>query len=363
MLELRDIYKAFDGKSVLRGVSLAANEGEIVALLGPSGCGKTTILRIVAGLETADQGEILLDGVDLTQVPIHKRRFGMVFQDYALFPHKNVEENVAFGLRMLNWKRERIDERFAQVLKLVGLQEFGGRSVHELSGGEQQRVSLARALAPYPRVLLLDEPLASLDRALRERLMNELRSILIQAGSVRTETGAKELPYADQGSTDTMGQESMRGPMTSIYVTHDQEEAFAIADRIFVMNEGRIEQSGTPMDLYKRPETVFVARFLGMDNLLSAEIAGTNPPTIRCALGELSLSRLDNREDEKLNLLIRPKAAELTNEHEAGGNIVRGQLKQLSFRGRHQIAVSRPTPDSLGLLFHRGRPNHAEISL
>ncbi|HCB50349.1 MAG TPA: ABC transporter ATP-binding protein, partial [Chloroflexi bacterium] len=176
LLELYGIEKSFDSLAVLQGITLRVEQGEIVALLGPSGCGKTTLLRIIAGLETADNGQLFLRGRDLTGIPVHKRGFGMVFQDYALFPHKSVSQNVAFGLRMQHWKPERQKERVDQVLDLVSLAGFGDRRVYELSGGEQQRVALARALAPSPNLMLLDEPLGSLDRALRERLMGELRA-------------------------------------------------------------------------------------------------------------------------------------------------------------------------------------------
>ncbi len=182
LLEAKDIAKSFEGQSVLRGVSLSVARGEIVVLLGPSGCGKTTLLRIIAGLESADAGDLSLDGQNLAKIPVHKRGFGMVFQDFALFPHKKVAENVAFGLRMLNWDQSLQEVRVASVLQLVGLAGFEQRHVYELSGGEQQRVALARSLAPSPRLLLLDEPLGSLDRALRERLMGELRIILKSAG-------------------------------------------------------------------------------------------------------------------------------------------------------------------------------------
>ncbi|MEJ2749488.1 MAG: ABC transporter ATP-binding protein, partial [Anaerolineae bacterium] len=184
MLSLESIEKAFDDQPVLRGISLEIAVGEVVVLLGPSGCGKTTLLRIIAGLEQPDNGRILLHNADLTPIPVHERGFGMVFQDYALFPHKNVFDNAAFGLKMLGWERPSITERVRQVLSLVDLAGFEERQIHELSGGEQQRVALARSLAPAPRLLLLDEPLGALDRALRERLMLDLRAILKQAGGV-----------------------------------------------------------------------------------------------------------------------------------------------------------------------------------
>ena len=220
LLELRDIERSFDGQKILRQVSLSVNRGEIVTLLGPSGCGKTTLLRIIAGLETADAGQLLLNGHDLTKIPVHKRGFGLVFQDYALFPHKSVAENIAFGLRMMNWDRTHQEKRVAQVLQLVGLGGFENRRVYELSGGEQQRVALARSLAPSPRLVLLDEPLGALDRALREQLMGELRTILKQAENILADRTDSVEPVVEQLSHLSLppGQ-----GMTSIYVSHDQE--------------------------------------------------------------------------------------------------------------------------------------------
>ena len=238
MLQMRGVAKSFGGQEVLRDVSLALREGEIVCLLGPSGCGKTTLLRIVAGLETADRGELLFGGKDLAPVPVHERNFGLMFQGYALFPHMSVEQNVAFGLRRR--RLPDVAERTREILALVGLAGMGERDVNSLSGGEKQRVALARSLAPRPALLMLDEPLASLDAGLRERLMPELRRIY---------TKLKQ---------------------TVITVTHDQREANAIADRIAVMNAGRIEQIDTPQALYARPCTAFVAHFLGLGNQVSS---------------------------------------------------------------------------------------------
>jgi ABC-type Fe3+/spermidine/putrescine transport system ATPase subunit len=292
----------------------------VVVLLGPSGCGKTTLLRIIAGLEQPDDGRILLHDSDLTPIPVHKRGFGMVFQDYALFPHKNVFDNVAFGLKMLGWERPSIAERVGQVLSLVDLAGFGERPIHELSGGEQQRVALARSLAPAPRLLLLDEPLGALDRALRERLMLDLRMILKEAGGV---VGRPE-------------------GITAVYVTHDQAEAFAIADRVVVMNHGRIEQDGSPTELYRRPQTEFVARFLGMDNLLPAEISGTDPLRVQTPIGEIRIDSSPQRPkaDRRLTLLIRPEAARIVPPGASGEeNVMHGRLQALSFRGRYQIAT------------------------
>jgi len=238
MLEIHAVKRAFDDIPVLRGVDLTITEGEIVCLLGPSGCGKTTLLRIIAGLETADSGDILLDNQNIQSVPTHQRGFGLMFQDFALFPHMNVAANVAFGLRMQNLPTSEQSLRVKQMLDLVGLSDFDNRDVTHLSGGERQRVALARSLAPNPRLLMLDEPLGSLDASLREDLIVELRTIIKQLH------------------------------LTAIYVTHDQHEAFAIADRIAVMNAGHTEQFTAPIDLYQRPATAFVAHFLGLDNIL-----------------------------------------------------------------------------------------------
>ena len=356
-LEVRDVHKSFEGQPVLCGISASIAEGEIVVLLGPSGCGKTTLLRIIAGLESAEQGILSLEGIDLGQIPIHRRGFGMVFQDYALFPHKNVRQNVAFGLRMSGWVQSLQERRVRQVLGMVGLAEFGERTVHELSGGEQQRVALARALAPYPRLLLLDEPLGSLDRALRERLMGELRLILKEAGGpAASEMTSREEtePKPVNSEADALA-ELPRSAMTSIYVTHDQEEAFAVADRVLVMNEGQIEQEGTPVELYRRPMTPFVARFLGMENLLEAEIISREPPVVRSTIGDCLLEDLREPEDGQATLLVRPDAATLVPEGDQGPNAVEGSLTEISFRGRHQIATilvtSGPEPVTLKLNF------------
>lgn len=321
LLSVKGITKTFEDEIVLRGVSFDLDAGEIVALLGPSGCGKTTLLRIIAGLETADEGQLLLEGEDLRQIPVHQRGFGMVFQDYALFPHRRVAQNIGFGLRMLGWNREVREERVRQVMDLVGLGDFGSRQVFDLSGGEQQRVALARALAPSPRLLLLDEPLGALDRALRERLMGELRPILKRAGKV-----------AGPGSINDEG-------ITTIYVTHDQEEAFAVADRVLIMNHGLVEQIGTPAHIYHHPRNVFVARFLGMENFVPAEIITRDPPTVSTLLGMFLFSGEHRDITGEAVLLIRPEAGQLVPPEAKGENLVRGSLENVSFRGRHLIST------------------------
>jgi ABC-type Fe3+/spermidine/putrescine transport system ATPase subunit len=257
-LAVENLGKDFGERRVLDGVSFGAARGEILALLGPSGGGKTTVLRIVAGLETADRGRVAIEGADITRLPAEKRGFGLVFQSYALFPHLRVGENVAFGLASRrrpsrdelgarddrgdrNDRRQR-EQRVAEVLRWVGLEGQAGRRIAELSGGMQQRVAVARAVAPEPRLLLLDEPLSNLDPTLRERTRRELRQHLRE---LRT---------------------------TTLLVTHEQEEAFEMADRIAILRDGRLEQVGAPEELYARPQTAFVAGFVGRSSALRCRV-------------------------------------------------------------------------------------------
>lgn len=309
VLDVVSISKAFGGAAVLRDVSFHAADDEVVCLLGPSGCGKTTILRIVAGLETADTGTITLDGQPLAEAPVHRRGFGLMFQDFALFPHKDVAANVAFGLRMQGVPAGQAQARVAEMLDLVGLTGYERRRVYDLSGGEQQRVALARSLAPGPRLLMLDEPLGSLDRALREGLLNELRAILKRVG------------------------------VTTLYVTHDQQEAFAIADRVVIMNRGQIMQQGTPQQVYHRPASPWVARFLGLSNLLPGRVAATEAKraTVDTALGRLTLAAEGPlAAGQAVTMLIRPEAARLAGKCPAGdGVVLDGRVTETSFRGGH----------------------------
>ena len=278
MLTITNVSKAYTpATAVLHQINLTVQTGEIVCLLGPSGCGKTTLLRIVAGLEQADSGQITLDGQDLSKIPVHQRNFGLMFQEFALFPHRTVAENVAFGLRMNGQSRTQLVQRVQEVLALVNLEGYEQRSIFALSGGERQRVALARSLAPHPQLLMLDEPLGSLDRALREELMVELRTILKAVG------------------------------VTAIYVTHDQQEAFAVADRLVVMRQGQIEQVGTPPAVYEKPTSAFVARFLGFHNLLSSQqVVAT--PALQMLLHTPPLSTGTTTLPAQGELLIRPDA-------------------------------------------------------
>jgi ABC-type Fe3+/spermidine/putrescine transport system ATPase subunit len=245
-VRLEHVAKRFGDTSVVRDVSLEIAQGELLALLGPSGSGKTTLLRLIAGFESVDGGRIFLDGDDVTSRPALERRCGMVFQHYALFPHMTVGENVRYGLAAESLPRPMRDARVAEVLAMVDLSGFEERAVTALSGGQQQRVALARALAPRPRVLLLDEPLSNLDPSLRERTRRELRAIVERAGT------------------------------TTVLVTHEQEEAFDLADRIAVLHRGRLEQLGTPEALYDTPATPFVAGFVGRSTALHGVVQGTD---------------------------------------------------------------------------------------
>ncbi|MGH3132671.1 MAG: ABC transporter ATP-binding protein [Gaiellaceae bacterium] len=253
MLRIDGVGVGFEGKAALDGVTLEVPDGDVVTVLGPSGSGKSTLLRVVAGLQRPDSGRVLLDGEDLAGVPPHRRGIGLVFQDHALFDHRDVSGNVAFGLRMRGDSRAAIERRVDELLELVGLTGYERRSIGTLSGGEQQRVALARALAPEPRVLLLDEPLGSLDRRLRDRLLEDLQELF------------------------------GRLSVTGLYVTHDQAEAFALGDRVAVMRDGRVVQTGTPDELWAEPADEDTARFLGLGNVRDGKVIRPEAISVRPA--------------------------------------------------------------------------------
>lgn len=292
MLTLDNLVHAYGRLEVLHGINLEIARGEILCLLGPSGCGKSTLLRLIAGLERPTRGDIRLDGQSLLDVPAHARDFGLMFQDFALFPHMNVAANVAFGLRMHGMPKDVQQARVESALVLVGMQDFARRDVTQLSGGERQRVALARSLAPEPRLLMLDEPLGSLDAALRQRLVVELRDIIRRLG------------------------------LTAVYVTHDQQEAYAIGDRIAVMNAGQIEQVAAPEALYHTPQTVFVARFLGLVNILPIE--AYREGQARTPVGEFPLPAPADA------LLLHPDGLSLG---EGGRGQIDGRLTECTFQG------------------------------
>jgi spermidine/putrescine transport system ATP-binding protein len=274
MLELRDIFKTYEDKPLLRGVSFSVSKGETVCLLGASGSGKSTLLRIIAGLESPESGHILFNKIDLAQTPPHARDFGLVFQDYGLFPHLNIFDNVAFGLKMRNVPLAQINSRVTEMLDLVNMQGFEKRKVTDLSGGEQQRVALARALAPQPRLLMFDEPLGALDKSLKEDLLDQIRIIL------------------------------RKTKIPAIYVTHDQDEAFTIADRILLLQDGEIIRDGTPDEVWKNPNSAYAARMLGVGNVIEGVIISAKK--VRTEYGIFTVNcKHRHLEGEKVSLLMQ----------------------------------------------------------
>ena len=302
-LEIEHLRKSFGQLTVVEDFNLAVERGEFVSFLGPSGCGKTTMLRIIAGLELPDEGgKVLFDGNDMTSVPIERRNVGMVFQSYALFPNMTIADNVGFGLKVAGRPSAEIRSRVEEMLALIKLPQHGGRYPYQLSGGQQQRVALARALANKPKVLLLDEPLSALDAKIRVSLRQEIRQIQRELG------------------------------ITAIYVTHDQEEALSISDRIVVMSQGRMEQVGTPFEIYNYPRTRFVASFVGTLNVLRGkaiddhrvEVDG-QPVVVAAGLGGAAPG-------ETRSIALRPEAVSLAN-GAADKNQLSGTVEEVSFLG------------------------------
>ncbi|MCU0816705.1 MAG: ABC transporter ATP-binding protein [Cypionkella sp.] len=302
-LRLTHLEKTFGQNRVVKDFTLSVDKGEFISLLGPSGCGKTTVLRMVAGFETPTSGEITIDGQDVTGLKPNGRNIGMMFQAYALFPNLTVAENVAFGLKVKGVPRPEREARVAEMLTLIGLSDLGGRFPFQLSGGQQQRVALARALAPRPRVLLLDEPLSALDAKVRVSLRNEIRAIQQELG------------------------------ITTIFVTHDQEEAMSISDRIVVMNGGIADQVGAPFEIYNRPATRFVANFVGTLNTLDVTVQ--DPAAGRVSLEGQTLTLpepLDLARGEQLSIALRPEALHLGRDH-PGEAVLSATITEVHFMG------------------------------
>ena len=300
LIELKGISKSYDGEKVIDKMNLYIRDKEFITFLGPSGCGKTTTLRIIGGFETADEGQLYFDGVEISEVPAYKRQINTVFQKYALFPHLNVYENIAFPLRLKKVKEDDIRERVTEMLKMVALSGFENKSVSTLSGGQQQRVAIARALVSHPRVLLLDEPLGALDLKLRKDMQNELKAIQQKIG------------------------------ITFIYVTHDQEEALSMSDTVVVMADGEIQQIGSPTDIYNEPKNAFVADFIGESNIVdgtmladgSVRFAGH---TFECVDGGFD-------KNEAVDVVVRPEDVDVV-EPERG--MLTGQVTAVTFKGVH----------------------------
>ena len=300
VIELRGVTKQFDGETVLDSIDLDIYDNEFLTLLGPSGCGKTTTLRMIGGFETPDQGDILFLGERINDIPPHKRNINTVFQRYALFPHLNVFENVAFPLREQKLPRDEIEQKVNEMLALVKLTGFERRNVTRLSGGQQQRVAIARALVSRPRVLLLDEPLAALDLKLRKDMQQELKNIQKATG------------------------------ITFVFVTHDQEEALSMSDTIVVMSEGRIQQIGTPIDIYNEPENRFVAGFIGESNI----IEGTMIRDYLVAFDGFEFECVDKgfEDNEEIEVVLRPEDLDIVDPGQAK---IRGIVRNITFKGVH----------------------------
>jgi spermidine/putrescine transport system ATP-binding protein len=304
-VQLVDLVKRFGDFTAVDGLNLRMPPGEFFSLLGPSGCGKTTTLRMIAGFERPTEGQILLDGEDMASTPPHKRNVNTVFQNYALFPHLTVEKNVAFGLKYHDVTKAEQRERVGRALDLVRLTGFEKRRPNQLSGGQQQRVALARALILNPAVLLLDEPLGALDAKLRKALQIELKTIQEEVG------------------------------ITFVYVTHDQEEALTMSDRIAVMSNGRIEQVGPPKEVYEEPSTAYVADFLGVSNMMDAAAYGAGDGGARVKHGEFELVAGQGEEDAqgRVKLCIRPERVELEAANTTGPNRVPGMVERVVYVG------------------------------
>ena len=300
IIDLKNVSVSFDGEQILKNINLYIRDGEFITFLGPSGCGKTTTLRIIAGFLEPDGGDVIFDGKRINGVPPHKREVNTIFQRYALFPHLNVAENIAFGLKLKKMPKDKIDKKVEEMLSLVNLKGFGSRNINSLSGGQQQRVAIARALAVDPKVLLLDEPLGALDLKLRKDMQNELKKI--------------------QQSLD----------ITFIYVTHDQEEALSMSDTIVVMDSGKIQQIGSPTDIYNEPKNAFVADFIGESNIVDGimkedKIVEFSGHVFDCLDGGFA-------KNEAVDVVVRPEDVDVVPVSEG---MLTGKVTSVTFKGVH----------------------------
>lgn len=304
LIQFRNIVKNFDGQLVLKGINLDIYENEFVTLLGPSGCGKTTLLRILGGFLEPDEGNVIFNGEDITSLPPHKRDLNTVFQKYALFPHMNVYDNVAFGLKLKKEPADIIEQKVTRMLKLVGLEDYGKRGINEMSGGQQQRVAIARALVNEPGVLLLDEPLSALDAKLRKEMQRELKKIQKEVG------------------------------ITFIFVTHDQEEALTMSDKIVVMKEGEIQQIGTPTDIYNEPANRYVANFIGASNIVDGIMLEDRKVMFEDKVFECVDVGFDK--NERVDVVIRPEDLDIVDPRKGK---LKGIVKSVLFKGVHYETV------------------------
>ena len=300
LIELVGISKSYDGEKVIDTMNLYIRDKEFITLLGPSGCGKTTTLRIIGGFETPDEGQVFFDGVDITDLPPYQRQVNTVFQKYALFPHLNVYENIAFPLRLKKIDEDEIRERVTEMLKIVSLSGFENKSVSTLSGGQQQRVAIARALVSHPRVLLLDEPLGALDLKLRKDMQNELKSIQQSIG------------------------------ITFVYVTHDQEEALSMSDTVVVMADGEIQQIGTPTDIYNEPKNAFVADFIGESNIIDGIML--EDKRVKFASHVFECVDGGYEKNEPVDVVVRPEDVDVV---EPDRGMLTGVVTAVTFKGVH----------------------------
>lgn len=300
IIKLENISKTYNGTPALDNISLTIRKNEFVTLLGPSGCGKTTTLRIIGGFEEADSGNLLFEGKNINHLPAYKRKVNTVFQRYALFPHMNVYDNIAFGLKIKKLSAKTIDEKVNHMLRLVNLESYGKRDIDSLSGGQQQRIAIARALVNEPEVLLLDEPLGALDLKLRKDMQLELKNIQKKLG------------------------------ITFIYVTHDQEEALTMSDTIVVMNNGHIQQVGSPQDIYNEPQNAFVADFIGESNIID----GVMHQDYKVSFLNTLFDCVDKgfEKDEPVDVVIRPEDVKVKRPEEG---MIAGRVKSVTFKGVH----------------------------